>query len=110
MQGHAAGVRRLTPETLAVSIVLAVATAAGVVSALGLVRPPSAVCITPYGTATVAPGCDPSQVSATLGAVAGALTAGVTALFGFAVAGGLLAVLHHHRAAGRSGEPNTTNG
>ena len=102
--------RRLTPETLAVSLVLLFATAAGIVSALGVVRPPSAVCITPYGTATVAPGCDPGQVSATLGAVAGALTAAVTALFGFAVAGGVLALYQHRRTARRSAEQSATNG
>ena len=101
--------RRLTPETLAVSLVIAIATAVGIISALGVVRPPSAVCITPYGTATVAPGCDPSQVSATLGAVAGALTAAVTALFGFAVAGGVLS-LFHRRDARRSAGSSATNG
>jgi hypothetical protein len=95
---------------LATLIVLAIATTAGVISALGLVRPPSALCITPYGTATVAPGCDPGQVSSALGAVAGALTAAVTAVFGFAVAGGLLSIRQHRAAARRSAEPNSTNG
>jgi len=103
-------VRRLTPETLAIAVVVAIAAMAGIVSALGVVRPPSALCITPYGTATVAPGCDPGHVSATLGAVAGALTAVVTAVFGFAVAGGLLSICHHRGAAGRTAETKPTNG
>jgi hypothetical protein len=92
MTVHAAAMRRLTAEQLAVAAVLLTATAAGVISALGVVRPPSALCITPYGTATVAPGCDPGQVSAALGAVAGALTAVVTAVFGFAIAGAVLSI------------------
>ena len=91
-------------------VVVAIATAAGVISALGLVRPPSALCITPYGTATVAPGCDPGQVSSALGVVAGALTATVTAVFGFAVAGGVLSIRTRRLAGRRSGQPNTTNG
>jgi hypothetical protein len=102
--------RRLTAEQLAVAAVLLIATAAGVISALGVVRPPSALCITPYGTATVAPGCDPGQVSAALGAVAGALTAAVTAVFGFAVEGAVLSVCQHRAAARRSVDANTTNG
>jgi hypothetical protein len=92
MTVHAAAMRRLTAEQLAVAAVLLTATATGVISALGVVRPPSALCITPYGTATVAPGCDPGQVSAALGAVAGALTAVVTAVFGFAIAGAVLSI------------------
>lgn len=101
--------RRPTADQLAVALVLATAAAAGIVAALGVVRPPSALCITPYGTATVAPGCDPGRVSAALGAVAGALTAAVTAVFGFAVAGAMLSIRHRH-AGRRSAESNPTNG
>ena len=103
-------VRRYASDTVAVALVLLIATGAGVASALGVVRPPSALCITPYGSATVAPGCDPGQVSAALAAVAGALTAVVTAVFGFALAGAVLSIRHRGRAHERSDELNPTNG
>jgi hypothetical protein len=102
--------RRLTAEQVAVASVLLLATAAGVISALGVVRPPSALCITPYGTATVAPGCDPGQVSAALGVVAGALTATVTAVFGLAIAGAVLSICQRRRTARGSGAATTTEG
>lgn len=100
--------RRLTSDTLAGALVLLLATVAGIISALGVVRPPSALCITPYGTASAAPGCDPGQVSLALSAVAGALTATVTAVFGFALAGTVLSI--RQRRVRRSDEATPTNG
>lgn len=65
-----------TSVSAGVAVVVAVAfgVGAGVLIAVGVVRPPAAVCITPFGTATAGSGCDLGQVSATLAAVGGALT------------------------------------
>ena len=80
MLGGMDGTRGLRREVLVMSIAIIVATVAGILVAVGAVRPPAAMCITPYGNAVAAPGCDVNNVSATLAAVAGALAAIVAGL------------------------------
>ena len=96
------GMRGLRRELLVMSIAIMVAAAAGIVVAVGAVRPPAAMCITPYGNAVAAPGCDVNSVSATLAAVAGALTAIVIGLLTLAAEACAMAVWSRRRAS-RSG-------
>ena len=84
--------RGLRREFVIVGLACLVATAAGVAVAVGAVRPPAAMCITPYGNAVAAPGCDLNSVSATLADVAGALAAIVAGLLTLAVESSFVAV------------------
>jgi hypothetical protein len=86
------GMRERRREVIVIAIAIAVATAAGILVAAGAVRPPAAMCITPYGNAVSAPGCDVNNVSATLAVVAGALTAIVAGLLTLAAESCALAV------------------
>jgi hypothetical protein len=103
--------RGLRREVLVMSIAIIVATAAGVVVAVGAVRPPAAMCITPYGNAVSAPGCDVNNVSATLAVVAGALTALVAGLL--TLAGEVCAMTawsRRHRQNPETGDDRAVSG